>query len=369
MSQIIFATINSFVGLPPVKQLLIHFQDRFNISSVQCVLDDHDDFFQESGADQTVIYRYKSIAGYKRQSISQKTLRYLTLSKFLFKKMLRSKGDKAIIFVTDLYTLVMCILLKREHHKIVYLQYEIIEKEYLNRLDRFLFNIVKRSYKKVDLFVTPESNRTDLLKKVLHQVSSDLFFTLPNTNNNKVELTEKKVTNRTIVTHIGAVGLSHHIKSFLDAVSQLDAQLYEVRFIGNLTNEVIELINSYDCGSIKIIGQLKHSELKQYYLDTDVGVILYKDVSLNHRFCAPNKLYEYWSHGIPVIGDKLPGLTSVFNEPFLGKLIAMEKPEEIMYALEELKNQKGNKQIILDYFNSQLKLDCYLDALDQKLSI
>ncbi|MCO4818306.1 MAG: glycosyltransferase [Bacteroidetes bacterium] len=243
-----------------------------------------------------------------------------------------------------------------------------VELDRLNKLDSFFLRRIQKKSKKIDLIITPELSRTEYIKKIFYLSDSESFLTIPNTNNFIGEkiLTKPKVTKH-VITHIGAVGLNHHIASYLEAISALDQSLYEFRFIGLLTNEVVDIINSYNKSNILYVGQVLHSDLKKYYLETDVGVILYKDVSLNHRFCAPNKLYEYWSYGIPVLGDQLPGLQGVFTQPFLGELVDMSIPAHISDSILRL-SINNHQELILDYFQSQLKLDNYLNELDSKLA-
>jgi glycosyltransferase involved in cell wall biosynthesis len=226
----------------------------------------------------------------------------------------------------------------------------------------------KKKSRKIDLIITPELNRTKYLKEIFYKSESDCFLTIPNTNSfSEVEIETKPSYSRKVVTHIGAVGLNHHIKNYLEAISKLDETLYEFRFIGLLTDDVIDLIRSHKKPNIIYVGQVLHNDLKKYYLETDIGVILYKDVSLNHRFCAPNKLYEYWSYGIPVLGDKLPGLEGVFTEPFLGELIDMNIPSQILNAISKLR-LSNNKKVIADFFQSHLKLDNYLEEFGSRLA-
>ena len=39
-----------------------------------------------------------------------------------------------------------------------------------------------------------------------------------------------------------------------------------------------------------------------------IGLLFYEPLDLNRAFCAPNKIYEYTSFGLPIIGNNIPGL-------------------------------------------------------------
>ncbi|MEQ8909263.1 MAG: hypothetical protein RIC95_08725 [Vicingaceae bacterium] len=314
---------------------------------------------------------FKDSKSFNSQNVGHKIYKYFKfLYLFGFYFSFRQKKP-SVIHTIDLFATFIAILFKKKNTTLIYLQYELFEVKKLNPIDKLLFKYIQKNSAEIDLIITPEKNRTEYLKNMLFNSSITTFLTLPNSNNNQIEIDGKaslNSKNKTIVSHIGAVGLNHHIKSYLDAIMQLNKDKFEFRFIGLLTNEVIGLIESYQAENIKIIGQIKHSELNRYYLETDIGVILYKDVSLNHRFCAPNKLYEYWSYGIRVIGDKLPGLESVFTDKCLGVTIDMSEPSEIISAIEDVKHGNEDKRITRNYFNNYLKLNHYLNQLASKLS-
>ena len=243
-----------------------------------------------------------------------------------------------------------------------------IEPNKLNRLDAILLKLIQKRSRKIDIILTPEKNRTEYLKKIFFKSNIETFLTIPNTNNAvRLNFETSNLSSKTVVTHIGAIGLDHHIKSYLKAIAVMDSSKYEFRFIGTLKDNVVELIKSFNKSHILYIGQVLHSDLEQYYKETDIGVILYKDVSLNHRYCAPNKLYEYWSYGIPVLGDKLPGLKGVFTKPFLGELIDMNISSKISNSLYEL-SLNCHKKEILNFFHSHLRLDNYIGKLTDKLN-
>lgn len=367
MKKIIFATINSFVGLPPIKQLVLFLRDDYKLLAIQCEIGNFENFFIAKNITHKKVLSYETATAFNNQSIGQKLHKYIKLvSHFINYYTFRNNENTKIITI-DVFTTVLALLLKRKKTTIIYLQYEMIEPGLLNKFDKILFRNLINHSDKIDIIITPENNRAVYLQQLLPKSDKSSFFTLPNSNNTKFDIFEKiSKKSSKVVTHIGAVGLNHHIKNYLDAISKMDESQYEFRFIGLLTSDVQSLIESYHRKNIIIIGQVKHSELEKYYKETDVGMILYKDVSLNHRFCAPNKLYEYWSYGIPVIGDELPGLQSVFRDESLGCLVDMSDPKLIREGISKIA-VKNNSSLILQYFNNHYKLDNYLYQLKNKL--
>jgi len=179
------------------------------------------------------------------------------------------------------------------------------------------------------------------------------------------ETLQKTSDQKTIVGHIGSVGSEHYIHHFVKAAKLLPRN-YEVWFIGNLEPSFEKLLTDAELSNVKYFGHVPHDELADYYRQFDIGLILYRDTSLNFRFCAPNKLYEYWSHGIPVVAHRLPGLTPVFVIPEQGRLTDMDDFENIADALLECakKNTAASRQMLQRYFREHLHVSLYTERLE-----
>jgi glycosyltransferase involved in cell wall biosynthesis len=334
----------------------------------QSCINNYYDFF-DSSENYTKILEYANYEQYHNQSRIQKLSKTFKFT-FIYlkrKSYSRNKKDLRVIYCHELFPLCLALLLKTKNEKIIFHQFEVLNNK-KNLLDSLSYFWIKRKNHLVDIAIFPEENRAKHFLSQLKNKSKLNSFILPNSNNNitRDSLTSKAKRDKIIVTHIGAVGSNHNIINFIEALSHLDGNQYEFRFIGRLTDEVVNLIKESNLSSVKLFGQLKHNELEKLYLETDIGVILYRDVGINYRFCAPNKLYEYWSYGIPVLGDKLPGLQSVFNEKYLGELVDMTDSANISNGIIKLSKQK-NKKAIRTYFDKHYKLDNFLSELDKKL--
>jgi hypothetical protein len=363
-----FCTINTFQTLPPFYQLInILFSDeKEDVLLIHNTINGFENQILKNNFNELYIIHFQSLFQFQNQFIFIKVWKYFKLIK-LFLSYISLNNHSNRIFTFDIFTTYLAVKLKRKNTKVIYVQYEMIEEKQLNRLDKFLFKQIINQQNKIDLIITPEINRTNFLMSQLKSGNYEKFFTLPNTNNNQVELMLESYVNRPIVvTHIGAVGLDHNIKVFMNAIKICDPEKYEFRFIGLLHEDVEKLIISYNLKNVKIFGQIPHDNLKSHYLETDIGVILYKDNGLNYRFCAPNKLYEYWSYGIQVIGDVLPGLKSVFNNECLGCLVNMSDSNSIYTTILKLAEKK-NKIEVKEYFNRNYKLNVFESSLKTRL--
>lgn len=109
----------------------------------------------------------------------------------------------------------------------------------------------------------------------------------------------------------------------------------------------------------------------EYAAGADIGLCLYEDNCLNHRYCLPNKLFEYLTSGIPVLATNLVDQTNIV-ESYNAGWIVRPTFESVVKALTNLtiKDARALREQ-LDYRVSDLHwqnesvnlLNCYEEAL------
>ncbi len=368
---IIFASQNSFFTLPPVKQILNYFKKITEISAIHSEIGGYENFFSES-RNTSVVQNYNDYDSYYRQTILNKFFKYFKVTTSLFSQVFKNifSYETIYIYSCELYVIYIAIMLKSKKIKIIYHQFEMMIPNELNKIDRWLLQEIIRKFKKVDLAIFPEQNRMIYFREMLLTHNSNQLFILPNTNNNVLIDDYSRQNQKIRVTHIGSVGSNHHFQDYLKALKKLPKDRFEFWFVGMLNSDIQDMILEEDLENIITTGQIQHSALTEIYLNTDIGVILYKDTCLHNRFCAPNKLYEFWSYGIPVLGDILPGLKSVFKYKEQGILIDMQQPDEIVDAITKLEAfDKDFRDENIKIFNSTYRLDVYLGKINNILNI
>lgn len=65
------------------------------------------------------------------------------------------------------------------------------------------------------------------------------------------------------------------------------------------------------------------------------GVVFYDGANLNKAFCAPNKIYEYSSFGMPMLANDIPGLANTVGAWGCAECVKMES-DSIAVALEKM---------------------------------
>lgn len=90
------------------------------------------------------------------------------------------------------------------------------------------------------------------------------------------------------------------------------------------------------------IGEVPYSELLNWTSGADIGIALIEPISLSYKLALPNKLFEYFKAGLPVVATDLPAIRTVFEKYPFGRLVEPStRPEEIASVLLEIYNNSS----------------------------
>lgn len=321
---------------------------------------------------------FNNIISFYNQSILNKIVKYLRINNKLIGAILGNKLK--IIYSPDFEVILLSvfykIIFRNKKLVLVYHQFEMIEINNLHFSKRIFAKIFFKISYKIDLTLVPEINRAYYFSAQTG-IEDDSIMLFPNTcripnnievTNISIDLVNKKNNNK-IIAHIGALSSQNFfLREFLESLMKLDLQNLQLLFVGRITEEAKTIINSYSTLNTKIIDYIQHNELLKLYPSIDIGLILYKGVYLNLELAAPNKLYEYWSYGIPVIAPRLKGLVSLFKEDFLGNLVDFNDSKQLAGSINRIiSNHPVIKYQIKNYFEKHLTIDNYLKMFKKKL--
>jgi hypothetical protein len=178
-----------------------------------------------------------------------------------------------------------------------------------------------------------------------------------------------RVCGRKVIGHIGNVGAGHYLNILFDMFGYMEPKGYFFLIVGKQSPEIEQaLLRFKSRENILIINEVPHDKLLFIYPYIDWGLILYKPIDLNFSYCAPNKLYEYWSYGIPVLAHQLEGLAGVLKDPVQGRLFDFENHTGIQKSIKEFLAIKPDKAMVQSYFKDNLSLDHYTNKLSSILN-
>ena len=64
----------------------------------------------------------------------------------------------------------------------------------------------------------------------------------------------------------------------------------------------------------------------------------YKDNSINNRYCAPNKIFEYAGCGIPMLCNNVPGLTETVGRAGAAECVDFSDPDAVIDAIHKIES-------------------------------
>ncbi|WP_161992889.1 glycosyltransferase [Aureimonas leprariae] len=81
------------------------------------------------------------------------------------------------------------------------------------------------------------------------------------------------------------------------------------------------------------LGRIENEVLSEITSLCDVGIVPYRAVDEMHRYCSPNKLFEFIAAQIPVVASDLPYLRDIVDGYSIGWLADLEKVDAFASAL------------------------------------
>lgn len=183
---------------------------------------------------------------------------------------------------------------------------EYLRQSFLERLGR---KLEIKLFKRAIWISHTNKHRLDLFHKEFPYLSNSVLKTLPNYPPSSwlrapKQMNEAQTTDIIKLVHIGALStdgmyLENVLKHFGNN-PKFTIDFYSHKF----TTEITALISSYSNCSIK--GSIAYQDIPTIKGLYDVGLVLYKGISNNVKYCAPNKIFEYLALDLDVwCSDKL----------------------------------------------------------------
>jgi glycosyltransferase involved in cell wall biosynthesis len=88
--------------------------------------------------------------------------------------------------------------------------------------------------------------------------------------------------------------------------------------------------------TVIFIAKLPYRELLNYTACADAGLTLDKDNNLNYRYSLPNKLFDYFACGLPVIASKLVEIEKIHQQFPFGILVTEVTAQSVAAAIRSV---------------------------------
>lgn len=110
---------------------------------------------------------------------------------------------------------------------------------------------------------------------------------------------------QTIFLYQGRLSKGRGIEILLEAFSDLESDKNVLVCMGYGPLESLVQQKTAQQRTILFHPAVSPNVLLNYTSSADYGVLFYEDTCLNHRYCSPNKIFEYLMAGLPVLTSNL----------------------------------------------------------------
>lgn len=200
-----------------------------------------------------------------------------------------------------------------------------------------------------EVLVSCDLDAKYLKKHFMHSVPYTTILNLPpyqKLENQNIIRDKYKIPNeKTILIYQGWLLEGRGIEEAIDSLEFLPNCILCIFGKGENENNLSEFAQSKSWSKqIIFCGTIPYDNLLNYTASADIGLALFKPISLSYINSLPNKLFEYIMAQIPVISTNLPAIEPIFAEYHIGKLVNKElNAKELSEAISEIiQNKKDN---------------------------
>ncbi len=92
---------------------------------------------------------------------------------------------------------------------------------------------------------------------------------------------------------------------------------------------------------IHFLSPVQHNEVVDAISSGDIGIIAFQDVTLNHRYALPNKLFEMMFAGLPLCVSNLPEMKKIVLDNNIGVVMNQANPASIAKAIKKVYDNRS----------------------------
>lgn len=281
------------------------------------------------------------------------------LSYYKFRKktyqILKETGNESLIWIEGAQTIVALGNKVNRYRHILQIQ-ELHEKS--NRQ----INAIKQVIHQAEAVFMPEFNRTMIYKvwfkldKQPYLLPNKPYFVLSEKDCDKVlnEYHDRicNLQNKKVILYQGGIKRLRMLDKIARAIKVIDNN-YHLLVVGpEQESGVIDEIKEIT-PEITHISFIPAPNYMAFCKIAHIGYVTYEPNSLNNIYCAPNKIFEYSSFGLPMIANDIPGLRFTVGVSGACELVEPTIINSIVEGLQRIENSYSKyKENSIAFYNS-----------------
>ncbi|MGU8942637.1 glycosyltransferase [Clostridium perfringens] len=255
------------------------------------------------------------------------------------------KIEPNIIHACNVDMLFLAILAsKRKITKIVYDSYEICAYKSgvagtSNVISKIIEFIERFLIKKIDYMICVSNSAKEYFIRKYSIKKIQVITNVPCIKNS--DIIKHNINNKFRILYIGNFSINRGIEELIKAGKFINENVeINLQGFGAYEDEFRLCIHNNDLESkVKIIEPILPKDvIKEISNKADVGVVLTKPTSINHKLTVSNKIFDYINAGLPVIMSNVDEHVYLNNKYRIGIIIDEVTSEEIAKAINKLVN-------------------------------
>lgn len=203
----------------------------------------------------------------------------------------------------------------------------------------------RRLINKADLVVACEPNRARVLMekycaKTLPMTVLNVPPYTPLVRGTRIHeyLAERGIRDKKVALYVGELNKGRCIGEFIEAAQWFrdDVLLFLLGPIAEGFDVEARIKESKVEDRVILHPPVPPSEVMAFMCSADLGLQTQKDDGLNHRYCAPIKLFQYLMAGLPVLSSDFPGMIEVVTHNEVGLCVDPENTRAIADSINEI---------------------------------
>lgn len=211
----------------------------------------------------------------------------------------------------------------------------------------------RRVWERIEQFIFPRLNRVYTVNESIAKLYSDMYKKTVLFVRN-APLLQERVWSKTkselglpedkflVILQGAGINVSRGAEEAVEAMHLLNNVALILIGAGDVMDVLKEKVAAEKLQDrVLFFPKMPFEELMQYTMQSDVGLTLDKDVSLNYKYALPNKLFDYIHAGIPVIASRLIEVEKLINKYEVGLLTEEVSPVAIAKSIKQLQTDEA----------------------------
>ncbi len=352
MKKVVLVVLNDFTHDNRVLKEATSLSNNGYDVSVCALHEKHLQVFEEIG--KIKVFRLKL----KSRNISKsKIVRAVKYFEFMF-RFARKFKKTDIIHCNDLNTLPFALFLKIFYNKRLKVVYDAHEHETQREYNSV--GLIHKIYFKTEKFLIKYANvvitvSPSIAKEYAEDYNLSNVYLVHNCphfqETTKQDLFRKELgisSKSKIFIYQGGLSEGRGLLQIIDAFKQIENRnnkipKHVIIFMGYgpMEEKIKTLAGKHN--TIFYFPPQKQEDLIKYTNSADWGIIFNKNISKNHYYSLPNKLFESIMADLPIIATPLLELSNIINENKIGIIAKDFSTEALVEAIQETNNAQINK--------------------------